>query len=144
MAVPALAPAAVVLGLEGAGALAGRLAAPQLERAPLVLRERMPYLRVGDNWATRAGRRAHQALKARVDGKPGWDGEQSVQAGDRPLRPDVRAPARNPAKSETRFQMELKPDTPSGRRAAARAVERYTRETTNKTRAIYYDPKDFK
>lgn len=39
--------------------------------------------------------------------------------------------------------MELKPNTPSGRRAAAKAVARYTLETGNKTRPIYYDPKDF-
>jgi len=143
MAIPALAPAAVVLGLEGAGAIAARFAAPQLQRGPLVLTERMPHLRGGDNWATRAGRRAHQALKARVDQKPGWGAEQGVKGGDRLLRPDVRAPARDPANPATRFQMELKPNTPSGRRAAARAVEQYTRETGNKTRGIYYDPKAF-
>lgn len=39
--------------------------------------------------------------------------------------------------------MELKPNTPSGRRAAARAVRRYEEDTKNKTRAIFYDPKDF-
>ncbi len=50
---------------------------------------------------------------------------------------------RNPAKPDTRYQMELKPDTASGRKAAAKAVERYTRETRNRTRAIFYDPKDF-
>lgn len=140
-AIPALAPAAVVLGLEGAGAIAARLAGPALRRAPLVLEERMPYPRVGDNWATRAGRRAHAALKARVGEKPGWLGDQTAEG--TALRPDVQGPVRQRADSEIRFQMELKPNTPSGRRAAAKAVERYTRETGNKTRAIYYDPKDF-
>ncbi len=38
--------------------------------------------------------------------------------------------------------MELKPNTPTGRAAAARAVKKY--ETTGvKTRQIYYDPKSF-
>ncbi|WP_332765495.1 hypothetical protein [Phenylobacterium sp.] len=39
--------------------------------------------------------------------------------------------------------MELKPNTPSGRAAAARAAKKYETETGNKTRSIYYDPKDF-
>jgi hypothetical protein len=71
LAIPALAPEAVVDGLEMAGAIASRFVAPQVARGPLVLSQRDPYLRVGDNWATRAGRRAHAALKARVDAKAG-------------------------------------------------------------------------
>jgi hypothetical protein len=142
LAIPALAPAGLALGLEGAAALAARFAAPALQRAPLVLEEGMPYLRVGDNWATRAGRRAHAALKARVDAKPGWDGEQGIVTKSGLRRPDVRAPARTPD-PKMRHQLELKPNTPTGRQAGARAVERYTRDTGNKTRTIYYDPKDF-
>jgi hypothetical protein len=59
------------------------------------------------------------------------------------MRPDVRAPALNPADPTIRHQLDLKPDTPSGRAAGARAVKRYTSATNNKTRVIYYDPKDF-
>jgi hypothetical protein len=38
--------------------------------------------------------------------------------------------------------MELKPNTPSGRAAAARAVKKYV-ATKVKTRPIFYDPKPF-
>lgn len=142
MAIPALAPAVAVLGLEAAAAIASGLAAPAVARGPLVLTERMPYLRVGDNWATRAGRRAHQALKARVDAKPGWKGEHTVGTDGGSVRLDVKAPIR-PSRPDKPYQMELKPNTPTGRRAGKKAVERYERETGNKTRDIYYNPKDY-
>lgn len=144
MAVPALAPVAAVMGLEGAAYIAGRLAPAVAQRAPLVLQRAEPYLRVGDNWATRAGRRAHAALRERVAQKPGWDPEPTVTLKDgRILRPDVRTPSRVRATGKPEpFQMELKPNTPTGRAAAARAVKKY--ETTGvKTRPIYYDPKSF-
>lgn len=38
--------------------------------------------------------------------------------------------------------MELKPNTPSGRAAAARAMKKYE-GTDVKTRPIFYDPKPF-
>jgi hypothetical protein len=79
-----------------------------------------------------------------LDRKPGWDYEPKVKTPDgRLLKPDVGAPVRNPADPERRFQMELEPNTPTGRQAAQRAVKRYERETPNKTRPIYYDPKDY-
>ena len=144
MAIPALAPAAVIMGVEGAGAISARLAGPQLKRLPLELIEREPFRRVGDNWATRAGRRAHDALRDRLANKPGWDYEPTmVGKSGRRFKPDVGAPARNPVLSDKRRLMELKPDTPSGRAAAARAARRYLIETGNKTRPIYYNPKDF-
>lgn len=126
MAVPALAPVAAVMGLEGAAYVAGRLAPAALQRAPLLLERADPYLRVGDNWATRAGRRAHAALGERVAQKPGWDSEPTVKLdGGRILKPDVRTPprVRTPGEPPKPFQMELKPNTPSGRRAAAGAVQ---------------------
>lgn len=61
----------------------------------------------------------------------------------RTYRPDVAAPARNPEEPDARYQMELKPDTPTGRRAAKRVVKRYEQQTGNKTRPVYYDPKDY-
>lgn len=142
MAIPALAPAAVVLGLEGAALLATRLAGAQPARAPLVLRGREPYLRVGDNWATRAGRRAHKALKERIGLKAGWQADRAV--GGTRLRPDVTTPVRASSRSGRPRQMELKPDTPSGRAAAARSVKRYEERTRNRTRPIYYNPRDYR
>lgn len=145
MAIPALAPAAAVLGLEAAGMIAARLAPAAIQRAPLQLVRREPYLRVGDNWATRAGRRAHAALKERVAQKPGWRSEPEVPMRDgRVVRPDVQTPPRVRAagREPEPFQMELKPNTPSGRRAAERAVKKYE-GTGVKTRPIFYDPKPF-
>jgi hypothetical protein len=141
MAIPALLPVAVGLGLGGAGAVAEGLAGPIARQAPLVLKRLFP--RGGHTPEAAAGQRAHAALKERVNAKPGWVADRGVKTDTGVLRPDVRAPARDPAKPDTRYQMELKPNTPSGRRAAAKAVEKYSRETDNKTRAIFYDPKDF-
>lgn len=145
MAVPALAPVAAVVGLEGAAYIAGRLAPAAAKRAPLLLERADPYLRVGDNWATRAGRRAHAVLRDRLAQKPGWESEPTVTLKDgRILKPDVRTPprARTPGKSPEPYQMELKPNTPSGRAAAARALRKYE-ATEVKTRPIFYDPKPF-
>lgn len=144
LAIPALAPVAAVLGLEGAAYVGGLLAPTIARRAPLVLQEAEPYLRVGDNWATRAGRRAHAALKEWVAQKPGWQSEPSVRVEGRVLKPDVRTPSRIRSSGEqpTPFQMELKPNTPTGRKAAARAIKKYE-ATEVKTRPIYYDQKPF-
>jgi hypothetical protein len=145
MAVPALAPAAAILGLEAAGMIAGRMAPAAIQRAPLQLVQRDPHLRVGDNWATRAGRRAHAELRERVAQKPGWKSEPGVTTREgRLLRPDVQTPPRlrAPGKEPEPFQMELKPNTPSGHRAGARAVKKYE-GTGVKTRPIFYDPKPF-
>lgn len=81
----------------------------------------------------------------RVAKKPGWKPEPTLRLDDgRILRPDVRTPphVRTPGEKPTPFQMELKPNTPSGRAAAARAVKKYE-PTGVKTRPIYYNPKDF-
>lgn len=145
MAVPALAPAAAVLGLEAGAMIAARLAPAVVQRAPLQFVKRDPHLRVGDNWSTRAGRRAHAELRERVAQKPGWRSEPEVPTTDgRILRPDVQTPprVRTPGKKPEPFQMELKPNTPSGHRAAARAVKKYE-ATGVKTRPIFYDPKPF-
>lgn len=80
MLIPALAPVAVGL-LEGAGLLgAAEMAGPQgFLRGPLNLTAREPRLIRGDNWSTRAGRRAHRALQERVDPKPNWRSEPPIK-----------------------------------------------------------------
>src|SRR5262249_13023318 len=127
-AVPALAPALVAMGLGAAGELATGEIAPEAEQAVANFVERDPYLRVGDNWATRAGRRAHGALRDFVRQKPGWDSEPTIRLPDgQIIRPDVRTPPRlRGAKPDPEpFLMDLKPNTPSGLRAAARAIKKY-------------------
>jgi hypothetical protein len=142
-ALPVLAAPLLALGLGSAGAIADALA-PEVEGAPLDFAESAPYLRVGDNWATRAGRRAHSWLEDTLDAKDGWDYEPDLERpGQRPLKPDAGTPRRNPLKPKKRYYLELKPNTPSGRAAAARAVKRYQGATDQKIRPIYYDPKDF-
>ncbi|MBR7619245.1 hypothetical protein JKL49_07565 [Phenylobacterium sp. 20VBR1] len=143
MAVPALAPAAVVMSLEGAAAIAARLAGTPLKQAPLQLAERDPHLRVGDNWATRAGRKAHKQLEDRLRPKEGWDYEPAKTVDGRRMKPDAGTPPRGPAGKTRRYYLELKPDTPSGRQAATKAVKRYQDGLKQRVRAIYYDPKDF-
>lgn len=145
MAIPALAPVAVTAGLEATAAVVGRLAGSRLSQGPLVLLERDPYKQVGDNWSTRAGRRAHEALKERLRQKPGWGYEPKIPTANGLRKPDVGAPIRKPTERNPnrRYQMELKPNTPTGRLAAKRAARRYTKETDNRTRGIFYDPKDF-
>lgn len=139
---PALAPPLVALGLGALGGWATGEVAPEAEQAVANFVEKDPYLRVGDNWATRAGRRAHAALKERLAQKPGWKYEPRIEnPGDPPLKPDVGAPIRSTVKP--RKLMELKPDTPSGRAAAARAVKRYFDATGQKVRPIFYNQPDF-
>jgi hypothetical protein len=143
-AAPVLAAPLAVMGLEGAAAWAARTALPEIEQAPLQFVERSPYLRVGDNWATRAGRRAHAALKERLAQKPGWEYEPKLpRKGQRPLKPDVGTPPRNPIKPTNRKYIELKPDSPSGRAAGARALERYREVTNDPVRLLFYNLKDF-
>jgi hypothetical protein len=141
-AAPVLAAPLVPMGLEAAAAWAARTAAPEVEQAPFQFLERDPYPRVGDNWATRAGRRAHDWLEQRLLGKEGWDYEPKPPNGS-PLRPDVGTPQRNAADPADRYYLELKPNTPTGRAAAARAVKKYKDATGRPVRPIYYDPKDF-
>lgn len=143
-AAPVLAAPLAAMGLEGAAAWAARTAAPEVEQAPFQFLERDPHLRVGDNWATRAGRRAHDWLEQRLSGKGGWDYEPDVDGPNgRPLKPDVGTPQRDPTNLKKRYYLELKPNTPTGRAAAARAVKKYKDATDRPVRPIYYDPKDF-
>ena len=143
-AAPALAAPLAVMGLEGAAAWAARSALPEAEQAALQFIERDPYLRVGDNWATRAGRRAHAALKERLAQKPGWEYEPKLpREGQRPLKPDMGTPQRNPVDPTKRKYIELKPDSPSGRAAGARALERYRGVTKDPVRLLFYNLKDF-
>ncbi len=143
MAIPALGPVAAALGLEAGAAIAAGLASEVVRRGPLVLTERLPYLRVGDNWATRAGRRADKFYKDMGRPKDGWDVEPRVRGPNGTiLKPDLGAPART-SDPRVRRYIEVKPDTPSGRAAAARQVKKYKEATRQNVRALFYDPKRF-
>lgn len=139
MAVPALAPLAPLFadGLIGEqSVLAARAATQTLRNHPFDFPERDPYRQVGDNWFARIGRRAHQHLEAKVKAK-GWSSSPAITGeSGATVKPDVVTPRE--------FNMELKPNTPSDQRAAARAVRRYRSETGKRTRAIFYNPDDYK
>ena len=140
----AVAPFAAGLALDAGLALVSRIATRPVKPPPLIFPEPAPPIRGGDTAAARAGRTAHANLRERVEAKPGWEYEPRYNSKDgRLLKPDVGTPARNPANPKRRYILELKPNTESGRDAARSAVKRYKEGTENKTRAIFYDPKDF-
>jgi hypothetical protein len=144
LAAPVLAAPLAVMALEGLGALTAGAVGVEAKQAAKHFVEREPHLRVGDNWSTRAGRRAHNSLETKLDAKKGWEYEPGLsRPGQRPLKPDAGTPPRNPLDPDKRYYLELKPNTPSGRAAAARAVKRYRGATEQKVRPIYYNPKDF-
>lgn len=138
MAVPALGPAAVVLALEAPLVLAGRTATAVQNLNPQLFK---PFTQVGETWATRMGRRAHKVLEERIAGKGGWSYNQRLP--DSPLRPDVRTPprVRKAGEEPKHYYLELKPNTPRGRRAGRSQVKKYEAIKGVKARAIYYDPK---
>jgi hypothetical protein len=146
LALPVLAAEAGLLGVGVGGSGVAAMAAPAARQATHLLTEKDLYPKVGDFWATRIGRRAHKALAERVRQKPDWDAERNIPAASGgKVRPDVLGPIRpKPGRPKARYLMDLKPNTLSGRRAAARTAKRYKAETDHKTRGIFYDPKDFR
>jgi len=83
--------------------------------------------------AAARGREAHKEFAERVKQKPGWQSEKTITGpnGEK-LRPDALTPSGRP--------VELKPNTPSGRRQGARQIEKYKEATGTNGRVIYYDP----
>ncbi len=76
--------------------------------------------------------------------KDGWTpGPRVAGPNDTTLIPDIGAPMRTPG-SEARRYIEVKPNTPTGRAAAARQVQKYKDATDQNVRALFYDPKRFK
>ncbi|WHI49785.1 hypothetical protein P3339_15050 [Microbulbifer sp. MLAF003] len=83
--------------------------------------------------AIERGKQAHRELDQKVAQKPGWQANPPLRGADGKIhKPDVVTP-------NGRF-MELKPNTPSGRRAGARQAQRYQEQLSMKGRVIYYDP----
>ncbi len=100
----------------------------------------------GHTSAAKRGQEAHREFAERVKSKPGWRSEpqdlidpktgRKVNLIDpktgRKVRPDALDPSGHP--------VELKPNTPSGRRAGRRQIKAYERATGKIGRVIYYDP----
>jgi RHS repeat-associated protein len=82
--------------------------------------------------AIERGKQAHKELEGKLKAK-GWEVRPSLRGADGKLhKPDVVTP-------NNRF-MELKLNTPSGRRAGARQAERYRKQLSMEGRVIYYEP----
>lgn len=143
MAIPALAPGALIFGAAASAAIAERFAPAAIRMHPDLVN---PFVRVGETWATHKGRMAHRALEELIKLKPGWNSNQPIRSPDgRILRPDVRTPerVRKAGENPKSYYMEYKPDTPRGRSRAAAQVRKYEAAGV-KARAIYYDPKSVK
>ncbi|MBI1922765.1 hypothetical protein HYR99_00800 [Candidatus Poribacteria bacterium] len=92
-------------------------------------------LKGGETEATRRGRRIHKGFKEKVQQKKGWISEpqnlMDPKTGKKVV-PDALDPKGRP--------VELKPNTPGGRRAGRQQMEKYERATRKKGRVIYYEP----
>jgi hypothetical protein len=89
--------------------------------------------RGGESSAAARGRQAHNDLAARVELKPGWLSEPRLKGLDGNFyKPDVVTP--------NKYILELKPNTPSGRAAGARQIQRYAQQLGMRGRVIYYEP----
>ncbi len=88
----------------------------------------------GDNDAARRGREAHDAFKEKVQAKPGWQSEPRLidPKTGKTVIPDAVDPKGRP--------IELKPNTPSGRRSGKTQLPKYERATGQKGRIVTYDP----
>lgn len=86
----------------------------------------------GENAAAARGREVHEQFAEKVKQKAGgtWKSEQRIPESN--LRPDAIDPKGRP--------IELKPDTPSGRAAGARQIEKYKNASKTNGRVIYYKP----
>ncbi|WP_229794358.1 RHS repeat-associated core domain-containing protein, partial [Arenicella chitinivorans] len=82
--------------------------------------------------ATR-GREAHKEFAEKVKQKPGWKSEKTITGPNGEiLRPDALTPSGRP--------VELKPNTPTGRRQGEGQIKKYKEATGKNGRVIYYDP----
>ncbi|MDI3286811.1 hypothetical protein [Polyangium sp. 15x6] len=88
--------------------------------------------RGGENPAAARGREVHEEFKKKVQEK-GWTPEPHIKVqGGTYVKPDAVTPKGHP--------IELKPNTPTGREAGKRQMQKYEEILKKKGRVIYYDP----
>jgi hypothetical protein len=139
---PVFAPELLIFGSELAAAFAARAAAKRLAALPKI---ELPFKapRGGNTIPAQGGMRAHKDFARGVDAKGrGWRPEQTLitQDGKR-VRIDALAPLRA---GKGKKGVHLKPDSPSGRRAGEKEVQRYKDELDMRTRTILYDPAKYR
>ncbi|MDI1448909.1 hypothetical protein [Polyangium sp. 6x1] len=91
--------------------------------------------RGGETPAAKRGREAHEEFKKKVEAKrgEGWKPEPHIKVeGGTYVKPDAVTPKGHP--------IELKPNTPTGREAGKRQIQKYEEVLKKKGRVIYYDP----
>ncbi|MDI1433937.1 hypothetical protein [Polyangium sorediatum] len=91
--------------------------------------------RGGENPAAARGREVHEEFKKKVEAKQaeGWKSEPHIKVeGGTHVKPDAVTPKGHP--------IELKPNTPTGREAGKRQMQKYEEVLKKKGRVIYYDP----
>jgi RHS repeat-associated protein len=83
--------------------------------------------------AAERGRKAHSEFKERVKAKEGWQSEPRLTDPEtgRTVIPDAVSPSGRP--------VELKPNTPSGRRRGQKQLEAQERAARRKGRVVYHD-----
>ena len=88
----------------------------------------------GETAATKAGREVHTAFKKKVEAKEGWRSEPRLDdpATGKTVIPDAVSPSGKP--------VELKPNTPTGRKTGKAQLEKYEGVLGKKGRVVYYDP----
>ena len=89
----------------------------------------------GESAKAARGRAAHEEFKVKVKSKPGWKSEPRGLVDPKTGKaviPDALTPHGNP--------VELKPDTPSGRKAGKSQIKKYERATGKKGKVVYYNP----
>jgi len=87
----------------------------------------------GNNPYAQRGRQVHEEFKKKAKQK-GWDVEKTLTDPDtgKKCRPDAITPKGHP--------VELKPNTPSGRRRGKKQMEKYERAMGKRGWVIYYNP----
>jgi hypothetical protein len=87
--------------------------------------------------AVTEGRIQHRQLTKRVKAKaltkPGWRANETVKTNGPNIRPDAQTPLK--------WFIELKPDSPSGRKKGVKQKAKYEQLTNRRTRVIYYKPR---
>ena len=136
----ALGPVRGAVARGGAGAVRSTARAPARAQAPKLSHTRNVDAKPKGSRnpktaeAAAKGRRKHQEFKEKVKAKPGWKSEPALTNPDtgKIVKPDAVSPSGKP--------VELKPNSPSGRRQGRRQLPAQERATGKKGRVVYYDP----
>jgi RHS repeat-associated protein len=83
--------------------------------------------------ALKKGNKVHKEFAENVKKKPGWQSQPRLTdpETEKTVIPDAITPSGRP--------LELKPNTPSGRRSGQRQITKYERATSKKGKVIHYD-----